>query len=97
MTAKKERVLWVVWLIVLPITIGLVYIVFPPMIQHNWFDLLSLGTMMIVMSFFYIRVRGTDIIVLHGISLAVVVLFGLFIEMSVMQIATMTFLFSKRL
>lgn len=97
MTAKIEKMFWLAWLIILPVTIVTIYFAFPPLIHHEWLDIFSLGMMMIVMSFFYFQVRGTDIIVLHGISLAVFLLFGLFVEMILMQIATMTYLLSKRL
>lgn len=97
MKLKVQKTIWLTWLIVLPITIALVYIIFPPHVHVHWIDILSLAFLMIVISFFYFQVRGTDIIVFQGISLAIFLLFGLFTEMMLMQLAILTFILSKRL
>lgn len=92
-----KKYIWISWFLLWPTTVILIYIFFPPIFHTKFIDLILLGSLMVVMGLFHFQVRGTDIIASIGVSMAVFLLFGLFIEMLLMQLSIIAFLLAKRL
>jgi diguanylate cyclase (GGDEF)-like protein len=97
MSRQVKKVIWITWLIGLVATIVLVYLFDPPHIQGSFYPVIGLAILMIVVSLFYFQVKGTDIIALQGVSVAVFLIYGLFFEMVLTQISILTYLMSKQL
>ncbi|MDQ0256507.1 diguanylate cyclase (GGDEF)-like protein [Evansella vedderi] len=97
MTKRQQKGIWVIWTLTFPIFIYFFSINGIPVVQEHWGTILAFLCLILIASWFPIRFRHTNIVPLHGISLAVFLQFGLFVEAFVMQLAMMTSLMSLRL
>ncbi|KAA0549225.1 diguanylate cyclase [Bacillus sp. BGMRC 2118] len=79
--------IWITWLVVFPSSTWLLYHAFPPSITGYELDLFLFLILMCIMATLPIIVNDTPIFFTDGISMAVFLAFGLFIEMIMMQIA----------
>jgi diguanylate cyclase (GGDEF)-like protein len=76
------------WLCLWPSAVWLTYQLDTPMLStHNIIDILSLLTLLAITSLLPIKVRGTNILFIQGVSLAVFLQFGLFVEMVLTQVS----------
>ncbi|MGB8002104.1 MAG: hypothetical protein WCF60_18690 [Anaerobacillus sp.] len=96
MTALMKRRVWLVWLALWPLLIFATFYFFPPTLMGNWADIVSLFALLAVVAMMPINVKGTDLFFIQGISLAVFLRYGLFIEMILTQLAVIVFLINLR-
>ncbi|WLR60724.1 sensor domain-containing diguanylate cyclase [Guptibacillus hwajinpoensis] len=96
MTALMKRKVWLVWLLFWPLLIFATLYFFPPVLSGNWADVLALFVLLAVVAMMPINVKGTDLFFIQGISLAVFLRYGLFIEMILTQLAILVFLLNLR-
>ncbi|GAA0483538.1 hypothetical protein GCM10008986_05800 [Salinibacillus aidingensis] len=98
MTKQKKLLIWILWLLIWPSLIFYIYQVTAPImnLDGRWFDIVSFGILMCIVSLFPIIVGGTPIFFIHGISFAVFLHFGLFAEIVLTQIAVCVLLTKLR-
>ncbi len=96
MTALMKRKVWIVWLVLWPLLIFATFYFFPPSLRGNWSDVIALFALLAVVAMMPINVKGTDLFFIQGISLAVFLRYGLFVEMILTQLAVIVFLINLR-
>lgn len=96
MGKRRKRWIWLMWFIVWPTALILVYESFGLNVGGHVFDYILFILLTVFVSLFPIHVRGTDIFFSQGISLVVFLQFGLFAEIILQQIVTLTFLIFLR-
>lgn len=97
MSATNIKILWGIWVTgFLALIIGL-SLYQPVHIGWSLYPIIGLAFLMVVTSLFYLHVRGSDIIALQGISLAVLLIYGLMVEVILTQIAIFSYLMYKQL
>lgn len=96
---SKQKVIgiWVVWALLYPTTLYVVYNVFPSTFNGNWFDVLSFALLIGIVGLLPIIVNGTPIFFINGVGLAVFLYYGLFVEMILSQFAYFTSIMKIRL
>lgn len=96
MTAIMNRYVWIVWLLFWPPLIFATFYFFPPDITDNLPDIFALFALLAVVAMMPINVKGTDLFFIQGISLAVFLRYGLFVETILTQLAILVFLLNLR-
>jgi diguanylate cyclase (GGDEF)-like protein len=90
---KPVRVgIWIAWLLVFPATSWYIYQQYPPAISGFEVDVFIFLVFMCIVATLPIIVNDTPIFFTHGVSLAVFLVFGLFVEMVLFQIAILVLL-----
>jgi diguanylate cyclase (GGDEF)-like protein len=90
---KPLRVgIWITWLLVFPATCWYIYQQYPPVISGFEVDVFVFLIFMCIVATLPIIVNDTPIFFTHGVSLAVFLVFGLFVEMILFQIAILVLL-----
>jgi GAF domain-containing protein len=84
--------IWIGWLLIFPLTTSYIYQLTPPSISGYEVDVFILLVLMCIVAALPIIVNDTPIFFTHGVSLAVFLVFGLFVELVLMQIAIMVLL-----
>lgn len=79
--------LWIIWAIVWPVTLLTVYWNDKPYFGGTMHDVIAFLLLMFLISYFPIIVNDTPVFFIQGISLAVFLYYGLFIEIVLTQIA----------
>ncbi|MFC4618152.1 sensor domain-containing diguanylate cyclase [Camelliibacillus cellulosilyticus] len=97
MTPSRRKWIWGVCMVLWPALVILAYYIQPPEINGSWFDVSAMAVLMIVSALFYFQVRETPIIVIEGVSIAAFLIYGLFVEMALLQAAMFINMLSKRL
>ncbi|MFT8873053.1 MAG: sensor domain-containing diguanylate cyclase [Sporolactobacillus sp.] len=94
MPAWKQRIFCMLWLVMAPLSLLLAYRLDPP--RHLVLpDLLAVAVVYAVTALFSFRVGHIDIVMLQGIGLAAFLIFGLFIDMLLTQMAVVIYFLSK--
>jgi diguanylate cyclase (GGDEF)-like protein len=96
LTAIMKRKVWIVWLLCWPLLIFATFYLFPPDFTGNKADVLALFVLLAVVAMMPINVKGTDLFFIQGISLAVFLRYGLFVETILTQLAILVFLLNLR-
>ncbi|MCP8617017.1 sensor domain-containing diguanylate cyclase [Salirhabdus salicampi] len=96
MTTGKKITIWVVWILAWPTLLYYFYSIFQPTIDGKYFDVISFAILMCIVAFFPIVVGETPIFFIQGISFAVFLYFGLFIEIVLTQIALIALIMKIR-
>ena len=96
MTATMKRNVWIVWLFCWPLLIFATFYFFPPDFTGNMADIFALFVLLAVVAMMPINVKGTDLFFIQGISLAVFLRYGLFVETILTQLAILVFLLNLR-
>ncbi|MBM6619764.1 sensor domain-containing diguanylate cyclase [Bacillus suaedaesalsae] len=97
MNQYTKRLIWITWLVVFPFSTWLLYLAYPPSIVGYELDLLLFLILMCIMATLPIIVNDTPIFFTDGVSLAVFLAFGLFIEMVLMQLAIFVLILTLRI
>lgn len=92
MGSRRKMGIWITWAIVWPLSLWWVYESFGFHVGGQLFDYLLFIFLVVVVAFFPIQVRGTDLVFTQGVLLAIFLEFGLFAEIVAQQIATLAFL-----
>ncbi|MBB5174402.1 sensor domain-containing diguanylate cyclase [Texcoconibacillus texcoconensis] len=97
MGKRWQQVVWIIWMVVF-ISFHFLFIEFAyeQVVAEIW-PIVAFLFLIILASLFPIQVRKANIVPLQGISLAVFLQYGLFIEIFITQIGLFTALFSLRL
>ncbi|WP_456278098.1 sensor domain-containing diguanylate cyclase [Bacillus sp. AK128] len=90
---KPVRIgIWMTWLLVFPATSWYIFQQFPPTISGFEINIFVFLILMCIVATLPVIVNDTPIFFTHGVSLAVFLVFGLFVEMILMQIAILVLL-----
>lgn len=97
MRNSRSAYIWLSWILIFPIGLWGVYNMFPPDLHDINIDIIAFLMLMILVALFPIIINNTPIFVLQGVSLAVFLIFGLFAEMLLTQLAIVALLLKLRL
>ncbi|HEU5140254.1 MAG TPA: diguanylate cyclase [Bacillales bacterium] len=92
MGKRKKAAIWLIWLVAWPAGLWWVYEAFGIKIDGHLIDYLLFIVLAVIVAFFPIQVKGTDLVLTHGVLLVIFLEFGLFAEVIAQQIATLAFL-----
>ncbi|MCH1626590.1 sensor domain-containing diguanylate cyclase [Ferdinandcohnia quinoae] len=92
-----KNMLWIVWLFVFPISMWLIYKYSNPIIMGYEWDIVSFVVLTGFISILPIVVNDTTILFTEGVSLAVFLFFGLFVEIVLSFIAIIILLIKVRI
>ncbi|MBM7660650.1 diguanylate cyclase (GGDEF)-like protein [Bacillus mesophilus] len=84
--------IWIAWLLIFPAASWYIYQQYPPTISGFEIDVFVFLVFMCIVATLPIIVNDTPIFFTHGVSLAVFLVFGLFVEMVLFQIAILVLL-----
>ncbi|MFC0522437.1 diguanylate cyclase domain-containing protein [Pontibacillus salicampi] len=96
-TKQKKISLWIIWAVIWPAIIMLVYQTQAPAFEDAGLDILFFAFFMFIVALFPIIVNDTPVFFIHGISLVVFLYFGLFAEMMLTQLAYLVLFIKLRL
>jgi diguanylate cyclase (GGDEF)-like protein len=96
MTEKSKRTIWILWVLLWPISVLAILVYSPSSIHHSYLDVGLMAAMIIVIALSYFQVKGTDILVIQSVSMAVFLLYGLATEMVLVQLGIIAYIFSQR-
>lgn len=96
MLSKKMNFLWVIWFVTWPIVIAMVFSFSSFTIPTNLFELISFLILLVVVASFPIMISKTPVFFINGISMAIFLYYGLFIEIIMTQLATIALLIKIR-
>ncbi|WP_170287599.1 sensor domain-containing diguanylate cyclase [Aquibacillus halophilus] len=94
---RKQIALWIAWIFIWPISLTLIYVLWTPSFEGQTIDILSFAILACIVAFFPLLVNNTPIFFVHGISFAVFLYYGLFIEVLITQLAILTLLVKLRI
>lgn len=86
-TKRSRIVIWTIWLLLFPGASWFMYHQFPPVISGFEVDIFVFLILMCIVATLPIVVNDTPIFFTHGVSLGVFLVFGLFVEFVLMQLA----------
>ncbi|MDC3423896.1 sensor domain-containing diguanylate cyclase [Aquibacillus sp. 3ASR75-11] len=92
----KQNSLLIVWVLVWPLSLWLLYQFWIPGDKIYWVDILSFALLMCIVALFPLIVNNTPIFFVHGIGFAVFLYYGLFIEVVLTQLAVIILLIKLR-
>ncbi|WLD92255.1 sensor domain-containing diguanylate cyclase [Alkalihalobacillus sp. AL-G] len=90
MTKSAKHWISVVCLLTWPMILWAFFTFSVPSLENYWLDLVGMLILMITVSLFPIQVRGTNISLIQGISLAIFLQFGLLVELIMVQITILS-------
>ncbi|MFS0780734.1 diguanylate cyclase [Bacillus sp. 1P06AnD] len=94
---KTFKTVALAWLAIFPAGLLLIHKLFPPVYEGVNPDILAFMLLMIVVAAFPIFINETPLFILQGISMAAFLIFGLFIEILLTQIAVIALLIKIRI
>ncbi|MGV3487938.1 MAG: sensor domain-containing diguanylate cyclase [Tuberibacillus sp.] len=97
MEARVRQAVWLVGSVVWPIIMILTYIIAPPHVDGSFWALIGMTVLMIIVSLSSFKVKDTNIFAVGGISLAIFLIYGVFVELVLMQVAIFTGMLKRRL
>lgn len=98
MVSKSKRMLlWAIWLIIWPLSIIWTYTSWPIYYEDQLLSVMSFAIIMATVSFFPIIVNKTPIFLVNCIGFAVFLIFGLFVEVLLTQIALVVVLIKLKI
>ncbi|MGM7720956.1 sensor domain-containing diguanylate cyclase [Metabacillus sp. Hm71] len=96
MGRKMQAALWICWIVSTPLFFMIAYHTSPPIYQGFQWDITAFLLLMCLVSVWPIIINDTPIFYVQGVSLVVFLLFGLFIELLLTQIAVIVLLLKVR-
>ncbi|WP_028783357.1 sensor domain-containing diguanylate cyclase [Thalassobacillus devorans] len=97
MTKEKGIAIWLTWLFVWPISLYGVYSYMEPAFGGIMVDLFSFAILICIVSLFPLLFKEGPIFLIQGVSLAVFLYFGLFMEIVLTQIGVISLLLKVRI
>ena len=94
---RTKQFLWIAWLLLFPFLTWILYFYGKPTLTSYDSSIIGFFLLMAIVASLPIIVNETPILFVHGISLAVFLLYGLFVEMMLMQLAIVVLLTKVRL
>ncbi|WP_226036521.1 sensor domain-containing diguanylate cyclase [Aquibacillus saliphilus] len=96
-TKSKQIIIWLTWLIVLPISLIVIYQVSTSNVEWQWLEIISFALLVCIVAFFPLMVSNTPIFFVNGISFAVFLYYGLVIEVLLTQLSVLALMAKLRL
>ena len=90
---QKRFVIWILWLLIVPAGLFISYIDYPIMSNLLSIDIFLFLILLCIITYFPIMINGLPIFLLQGVSLAIFLQYGLFVEIILSQIGVMTLLY----
>ncbi|MGG0656755.1 sensor domain-containing diguanylate cyclase [Rummeliibacillus pycnus] len=92
-----QMMIFVTWIVFMPISMYAIYTVFPPAADMDWTLLIGFTVLSLLTAAYPVIINGTPFFLILWVSLAVFLRFGLFIEIIVFQITIIPFLYKLKL
>ncbi|MFC0270178.1 diguanylate cyclase [Metabacillus herbersteinensis] len=96
MDKKLKAILWITWGILTPVLLTITYKIWPPSISGYELDIVSFLLLMCLVTFWPIIVNDTPVFFSQGVSLAVFLYYGVFVEIVLTQITVIVLLIKIR-
>lgn len=94
---QAKRMIWILWAVIWPASVFAI-LMYVPIVPHpSYVTFFLMAVMMVVISISYFQVNGIDIFIIQGVSMTAFLLFGLAVEMVLVQIGVLAYLVSLRL
>lgn len=93
----KKKKIWVIWLVVFPIGLWLAYQIYPPEISGEGINLFVFLLLISVVAAIPMVINGTPIFLVQWVSWAVFLIFGIFVELVMAQLALIVLFISVKL
>ena len=90
---QKRIVIWILWLLLVPAGLFISYTEYPIIGRLFSVDILLFLVLLCIITYYPIMINGMPIFLLQGVSLAIFLQYGLFVEIVVSQIGVMALLY----
>lgn len=97
LSAAKKNTIWILWFIFFPSCMWLIYQNSNPIIQGYEWDIVGFIVLTAIISILPVIVNGTAIMFTEGVTIAVFLFFGLFVEVIISLMAIMIVLLKIRI
>ncbi|SLL32477.1 cyclic diguanylate phosphodiesterase domain-containing protein [Mycobacteroides abscessus subsp. abscessus] len=94
---SDKKIIWTVWILILSLGLWFSYNTYPPQIRGNEWEIFSFLVFMTVVASMPMIINGTPVFFLQWATLSVFLIFGLFIEIILVQIALLAVLYQAKL
>ena len=94
--ARTKKVIFLVWLLMVPAGMWFTYHTYPPNFSGQWLDLFAFFLLTSVVAAMPMVINNTPIFLIQWVSLATFLSFGLFVEMIFAQVAVIVLLLKLR-
>ena len=94
---SDKKLIWIVWTLVLSFGLWFSYHMYSPQIRGNEWEILAFLLFMTVVASMPMMINGTPVFFLQWATLSVFLIFGLFIEIILVQIALLAVLYQAKL
>jgi len=94
---SDKKLIWIVWILVLSFGLWFSYHMYPPQIRGNEWEILAFLLFMTVVASMPMIINGNPVFFLQWATLSVFLIFGLFIEIILVQIALLAVLYQAKL
>lgn len=92
-----QIMIFIAWIAIMPLSIYAIYREFPPTNDIDWTLLIGLTFLSLVTAYWPANINGVPYFLIQWVSLAVFLRFGLFIEIIVLQISMIPFIYRLKL
>lgn len=92
-----KKIIWAVWIFLLPFGLWFSHNIYPPQIRGNEWEILAFLIFMTVVASMPMIISGTPVFFLQWATLSVFLIFGLFFEIILVQIALIAVLYQAKL
>ncbi len=92
-TKQKSFIIWILWLLIVPASLYISYTEYPILGSFFSIDILLFLLLLCIITYYPIMINGLPIFLLQGVSLALFLEYGLFVEIILSQIGVMTLLY----
>ncbi|MDP4084542.1 MAG: sensor domain-containing diguanylate cyclase [Bacillota bacterium] len=94
---RVKRMIYIVWILLVPAGMWLTYRAYPPQITGHWAELFAFLVLYSIVASMPMVINNTPVFLIQWISLATFLIFGLFVEIVFAQIAIIVVLMKLRL
>lgn len=92
-----KNLIWTIWLLLSPLGLWVTYRMYPPQIQGQEWEILGFLLFMVIVASMPMIINGYPVFFLQWASLSVFLIFGLFIETVLVQVALMAVLYQANI
>ena len=92
-----KKIIWAVWLLLFPLSLWGTYHMYPPQIQGSEWEILGFLIFMTIVASMPMIINGTAVFFLQWATVSVFLVFGLYIELLLVQIAILAVLYQERI
>ncbi|AQU79047.1 MULTISPECIES: sensor domain-containing diguanylate cyclase [Planococcus] len=92
---KRKKILWMLWVLLVPISLIIAYQLFPPTIEDPW-NLFAYVLFFVLMSLMPMNINGASTFLVQWVTVALFLKYGIFIEILVSQLTMLIVLYRSR-